>query len=158
MLSETEASHLLQNSEVSSRWGGSAAAHGLTGATPANCAGLRDRSFHEAKDSGLLCKFHSPAPTVLIFITPKFHLQGKSSVYRRENLFLKALIVLAIIGAISVKRKIRPLFQIRGTLHTYHQCFTIKAKVSSLLVLHHQTNGCKWQQSANSAVKASAQH
>ena len=98
-----------------------AAAHRFTDVTPENCAGLGDQSFHRAKDSGLLWKFHSPAPTVLIFLTPKFHLQGKSSVYRRENLFLKALIVLAIMGAISVKRKIRPLFQIHGTSHIPHQ-------------------------------------
>lgn len=77
-----------------------AAAQRLTGATPANRAGFGDQSFHRAKDSRLLWKFHSPTPTVFVFLTPKFHLQGKSSVYRRENLFLKALIVLAIIGAI----------------------------------------------------------
>lgn len=63
------------------------------------------------------------------FLTPKLHLQGKSSVYRRENLFLKALIVFAIIGAISVKREMRPLFQIHSSLDIYHQGYTIKPKV-----------------------------
>lgn len=52
-----------------------------------------------------------PNPQCPCFPPLKFHLQGQASVYRRENLFLKALIVLAIIGAISVKREIREWFQ-----------------------------------------------
>jgi hypothetical protein len=58
------------------------------------------KRFHKVKDPGLLWKAPSLAPIVPVFLLPKFHLQGKCSVYRRENLFLKALIVLAIIGAI----------------------------------------------------------
>lgn len=79
-----------------------AAAHRFTGAAPANCR-IRGPEIPQSQDSGLLWRFQSPTPTVLVFHIPKFHLQGEASVYRRENLFLKALIVLAIIGAISVK-------------------------------------------------------
>lgn len=105
---ETEPSHL-QSSEVLSRQEAVAVALGVPGAP---CK-LQDSEtkLPQSKRFGSPWKFHSPTPTVLVFLTPKFHLQGKSSAYRRENLFLKALIVLAIMGAISVEREIRPLFR-----------------------------------------------
>lgn len=117
------------------------ARHRVTDATPADCAGLGDQRCHKA-GSGLLWKFHSPTPTVLVFLTPKFHLQGKSSVYRRENLFLKALIVLAIMGAISVEREIRPLFQIRGSLDNTSGLQSAKVLPHSWFCTTRKTDSC----------------
>lgn len=60
---------------------------------------------------------------------------------------MKALIVLAIIGAISVKRETRQLFQIHGSLDTRQQWFR-QTQGLLLLALRSQMNRCKWQPEA----------
>ena len=62
--------------------------------------GVRVQKFLQSKScwSPLKVAFHNPHCPCISH--PEFHLQGKASVYRRENLFLKSLIVLAIMGAI----------------------------------------------------------
>lgn len=69
-----------------------------------------------------------PQPPLSLSSSPQIPSPGKSSVYRRENLFLKALIVLAIIGAISVKREIRLLFQIRSSSDIQNSALQPKPK------------------------------
>lgn len=116
--------------------------HRLTGATPADRAGLEDQKV--ASKQRILVSFGSSIPQPHCPGTPphKFHLQGESSVYRRENLFLKALIVLAIIGAISARREIRQLFQIMA-VYTRTVSADNQGQALLLLALRHQTDGCK---------------
>lgn len=62
--------------------------------------GVRVQKFLQSRSccSPQKVPFHNPhCPCIS---PPEFHLQGKASIYRWENLFLKSLIVLAIIGAI----------------------------------------------------------
>ena len=127
-----------------------AAADTGTGTTPADCAGLGDQKPPRSERSWSPLEVPFPNPHCPRIPLRKFHFQGKSSVYRRENLFLKALIVLAIIGAISVKREIRQLFQIHGSVDTSG---LQSNKALLLLALHSQTNGYKQQLSANPIEK-----
>lgn len=62
--------------------------------------GVWVQKFLQSKScwSPLKVAFHNPRCPCISH--PEFHLQGKASIYRRENLFLKSLIVLAIMGAI----------------------------------------------------------
>lgn len=93
ILSETEASHRLQKSEVCS---GRGTGRGTQGDS---CSDAGVRRFHKAIKP---VSFGDPLPRSLCPCSPapKVHPKAESSAYRRENLFLNALIVLAIMGAI----------------------------------------------------------
>lgn len=98
VLSKTEAhTYCLQKSEVCSRQGAGSRRTGR-GRYLQLCRRQKPK-FHKAKEMGLLWTSSSSAPTVPVSLLPDSTSKA-SPAYRRENLFLNALIVLAIIGAI----------------------------------------------------------
>lgn len=128
-----------------------AAAHGFTDLTPADCAGFRDQSVHGAEDLGRLWKFHSPAPTVLVLLTPNSISRQVLSLSSGESVLESFNCLSHHRGNFCEKRNKAVVSDPQQFRHT-KQCFTTKAEVSPLLVLHHQKNGCKWKLSANTTT------
>lgn len=90
VLTKTEASYCLQKSEVCSRQG---AGLWCTGRYLQLCS-------QRPKDMGLFCGHPLRLPQLSLYSCFPDSTSKASPIYRRENLFLNALIVLAIIGAI----------------------------------------------------------
>lgn len=96
VLSRTEAHTVFRNLKCATNKQGAGLRH--TGGHLELCRS-RGQKCPKAKDLGLLWTSSSPVPTVPVLLLPDSTSKA-SPVYRRENLFLNALMVLAIIGAI----------------------------------------------------------